>query len=74
MALQGVERRFPPMVELTAYRIVQEALTNVARHAGVEEAIVLAWVVDAQPHDRGEPTRAAALIATWSAIPMHRLA
>jgi PAS domain S-box-containing protein len=34
------ERRFAPEVEITAYRIVQEALTNVARHAGVDEAQV----------------------------------
>lgn len=26
-------RRFPPEIEMTAYRFVQEALTNVARHA-----------------------------------------
>jgi signal transduction histidine kinase len=37
----GVEgRRFAPGVETGAYRIVQEALTNVARHAGVREATV----------------------------------
>ncbi len=29
---------FPPDVRIAAYRIVQEALTNVARYAGVEEA------------------------------------
>ena len=33
--------RFEPSVETTAYRVVQEALTNVARHAGVERAQVL---------------------------------
>ena len=32
----GAERRFKPEVETAAYRIVQEALTNAARHAGVE--------------------------------------
>jgi PAS domain S-box-containing protein len=34
-------RRFEPETETAAYRIVQEALTNVARHAGVEEAVVV---------------------------------
>ncbi len=32
--------RFPEDVEIAAFRIVQEALTNVARHAGVEEVQV----------------------------------
>lgn len=37
---QGLDRRFPPEVEIAAYRVVQEALTNIARYAGVTEA----WV------------------------------
>jgi PAS domain S-box-containing protein len=41
--LEGIERRFPPIIELTAYRIVQEALTNVARHADVQHAHVAIW-------------------------------
>ncbi|TXS48127.1 sensor histidine kinase [Streptomyces sp. t39] len=31
---RGERRALPPDVELSAYRIVQEAITNVARHAG----------------------------------------
>jgi signal transduction histidine kinase len=31
-------------VETTAYRIIQEALTNVARHAGVTEVSVRLWI------------------------------
>jgi PAS domain S-box-containing protein len=40
----GLEgRRFPPEIETAAYRIVQEALTNVARHAETREATVRVW-------------------------------
>lgn len=39
----GLERRFPPSVETAAYRIIQEGLTNVARHAGVTAASVRLW-------------------------------
>jgi PAS domain S-box-containing protein len=37
------EQRFDPDVETTAYRIIQEALTNVARHAGVSEVTLRLW-------------------------------
>jgi signal transduction histidine kinase len=36
-------RRFGPAVETAAFRIVQEALTNVARHAGVKHVTVRSW-------------------------------
>lgn len=39
----GLHRKFPAEVGLAAYRIVKEALENVALHAGVREARVLAW-------------------------------
>lgn len=38
---QGLDRRFESQIETAAYRIVQEALTNVARHAGVDSARVI---------------------------------
>lgn len=44
-------------VETAAYRIVQEALTNVARHAKGNEAIVRLWarahILGVQVEDRG---------------------
>lgn len=40
----GLERRLSQPVETAAYRIVQEALTNVARHSGAREATVRVWV------------------------------
>jgi PAS domain S-box-containing protein len=54
----GIEgERFPREVETTAYRIVQEALTNVARHAGVKSASVRLWargeVLEVQVEDTG---------------------
>jgi PAS domain S-box-containing protein len=40
----GLEKkRFAPEVETAAYRLVQEALTNVARHAKVAEVSVKLW-------------------------------
>jgi chemotaxis methyl-accepting protein methylase/signal transduction histidine kinase len=36
----GLEGRLAPTVETTIYRIMQEALTNVARHSGATEATV----------------------------------
>jgi signal transduction histidine kinase len=40
----GLEHRFKQDIETAAYRIVQEALTNVARHANVKTAQVKVWV------------------------------
>jgi PAS domain S-box-containing protein len=53
----GLERRFSPAIETAAYRIVQEALTNVARHGGVREVTVSLWAqgqhLAVEVYDRG---------------------
>jgi DNA-binding NarL/FixJ family response regulator len=54
-----LERVTESAVKLGAYRILQEALTNVARHANVNQALVRAWtednslVIEIEDHGRG---------------------
>lgn len=40
---RGLDRRFAPQVETAVYRVLQEALTNTARHAGVAGVSVRVW-------------------------------
>ncbi len=40
LSVDGLAQRVDPAVEVAAYRIAQEALTNVARHAQVDEAFL----------------------------------
>lgn len=53
-----LEKRFPPQIEISVYRIIQEALTNIARHAGVNEAKVRLWTdadqINLQIEDHGK--------------------
>ncbi len=67
----GLDRRFPPEVETAAYRIVQEALTNVARHAHTHAVTVHLWASTdrlwAHIEDRGTGFDADAVLAARTA-------
>src|SRR5262245_43358685 len=53
----GIDGRFTPEIETAVYRIVQEALTNVARHSKVKLVKVMLWTdsesINVQVEDRG---------------------
>ena len=55
----SLARRLPTQLETAVFRIVQEALTNVARHAGVSDVTVRLWrdgrnrTLGMQVHDAG---------------------
>ena len=62
----GLEgRRFAPELETAAFRIVQEALTNIARHSEAAEAIVRIWsdrntlTIEIEDNGKGFDTEAA---------------
>lgn len=52
---EGLAPRYAADVETAVYRIVQEALTNVARHAEVDEVEVRPRAAGAASRRRGEP-------------------
>jgi signal transduction histidine kinase len=44
LSRDGLQRRLPSEIEMCLYRVVQEALTNVARHSGATHAkVALIW-------------------------------
>jgi len=67
LALEGLEERLDPDLETLVFRLVQEALTNVLRHAEVERAHVAvtraAGLLELQVSDRGRGFDARAALA-----------
>lgn len=60
--VQGDRRQLDPSVELAVYRVVQEALTNVTKHAGhgTRASVKLGWhddalLIDVRDDGRGHP-------------------
>jgi PAS domain S-box-containing protein len=55
---EGLERRLSSEIETAAYRVIQEGLTNVARHAGVDQLALRVWlgldVLCIQVEDQGK--------------------
>ena len=70
----GLDRRMAPDIETAAYRIVQEALTNIARHAGVDEVAVRCSVsqtrihIEVEDHGKGFDSEAALHSHTTSGL------
>jgi signal transduction histidine kinase len=70
LKIEGTQRLLEPPVELTAYRIVQESLTNVLKHSGSTQAEVDVTYrdngVDLQVRDDGSGGRIRVAVGTGS--------
>lgn len=69
LSIEGARLALPATVDLSAYRIAQEALTNVVRHAGTARAEITLRYGPAQVElrvedDGGTPPRAASTVRT----------
>jgi signal transduction histidine kinase len=68
LTIDGLDEPMAPDVALTAYRIVQEGVTNVARHADARQAHVRIWreasTLHIQISDHGRGFDAMATLAT----------
>jgi signal transduction histidine kinase len=73
--LEAAPDGVPPAVDLAAYRIVQEALTNVVRHAGPARVTVhvaytpTAMTIDVDDDGRGMPASAEEHVGSGNGIP-----
>jgi signal transduction histidine kinase len=72
LSIEGACRALSPTVDLSAYRIAQEALTNVVRHAGAARAEITLRYGPAQVElrvedDGGTPPRTAGTVTTAGA-------
>jgi len=80
LSISGVVRALPAIVDLTAFRIVQESLTNVVRHAGASRATVSidyepdAVVVQVDDDGRGNANRRAAEAEGYGLVGMRERA
>ena len=77
----GLDQRFSEKIETTAFRIIQEALTNIARHTKVDEANVRLWanskILALQVEDRGhgfDPRRVMKTLTSAGLSGMHERA
>jgi len=68
ISVEGERRQVPPGIDLSAYRIVQEALTNVIKHAGSSSAkVTISYRPDSvtvEVTDQGAGSPATPLLAT----------
>jgi signal transduction histidine kinase len=66
----GLEKRFAPDIEIAVYRIVQEALTNAARHAETPAVEVRLWTthetLGVQIEDHGKGFEPEAALASYT--------
>lgn len=74
LTMKNLPDTLPPGVQLTTYRIVQEGLTNVLKHAGRVSTSVQISTTPAAPIDAAKPTRLTIDVTNAPGVETTRLA